>query len=101
MHEVILASGEDRIPSVAARHASHYALDALEGDAAFLTRNCDCRTTAQPKKKKTSAQNILLDFEEDEEQEILAVEQVLGAVGNASSSHAFEEIEVEEGEISH
>jgi endoribonuclease Dicer len=41
VHEVILASGEGPSVSLAARHASLCALDALEGDADFF-RICDC-----------------------------------------------------------
>src|ERR1700733_4260240 len=52
VHDIILASGEDPVPAVAARCASFFALDALEGDAAFLMRTCDCRAIAQSKKKQ-------------------------------------------------
>jgi endoribonuclease Dicer len=93
VHEVILASGENPIPMVAARYASNFALDALEGDATFLTRTCDCRTTLQARKKKP-IESVLLDFEE--EQDILTVEQVLTTVGNASSGRPSEEIEIVE-----
>jgi len=86
VHDIILASGEDAVPGVAARHASLLALDALEGDAGFLTRSCDCRTISQAKKKQKQKvlEKVLLDFEE-EEKDILAVEQVLTGTRNTSS----------------
>ncbi|KAF8165429.1 hypothetical protein B0H34DRAFT_689150 [Crassisporium funariophilum] len=61
VHEVILASGEDTTPTLAARQASLLALDALEGDADFLTRTCDCRTHITHKKlhKKTAFEQAL------------------------------------------
>ena len=101
VHDVILASGEDIVPAVAARQSSLFALDALEGDAAFLTRTCDCRTILQTKKKRKqkALENVLLDFEEDEEKDILAVEKALTRVGNTSGGRASEEIELEEGMI--
>ena len=100
MHDIILASGEDPVPTVAARCASFYALDALEGDAAFLTRTCDCRANAQSKKKQKqkALENVFLDFEE-EERDILAVEKVLTGVRNSSGGRASEEVELEEGMI--
>jgi endoribonuclease Dicer len=101
VHDVILASGEDTVSATAARRASLFALDALEGDAAFLTRTCDCRTTSQAKKKQKQKtfENVLLDFEEEEDKDILAVEQVLTSVGAISSGRASEEVELEEGMI--
>lgn len=98
MHNVILASGEDTALAVAARRASLFALDALEGDAGFLTRTCDCRTISQTKKKQKqkTLENFLLDFEE-EERDILAVEKVLTGDENMSSRRPSEEVELEEG----
>jgi len=56
VHEVILASGEDTTHVFAARLAALFALDALEGDADFMTRTCDCRTHMVHKKvRKKSA----------------------------------------------
>jgi endoribonuclease Dicer len=100
VHDVILASGEDTVSATAARRAAVFALDALEGDAAFLTRTCDCRTISQAKKKQKQKtfENVLLDFEE-EEKDILAVEQVLTGIGTTSSGRASEEAELEEGMI--
>jgi endoribonuclease Dicer len=100
VHDVILASGEDTVPTVAARYASLFALDALEGDAAFLTRTCDCRTISPGKKKqKKGLENVLLDFDEEEEKDIFDVEKVLIGVGHTSSGRASEEVELEEGMI--
>ena len=56
VHEVILASGEDTTHVFAARLAALFALDALEGDADFMTRTCDCRAHINHKKaRKKSA----------------------------------------------
>src|SRR5260221_10139846 len=61
VHDVILASGDDVSPSTAARRASFFALDALEGDPEFMTRTCDCRTHQSHKKprKKTEFEKAL------------------------------------------
>lgn len=62
VHEVILASGEDTSQVFAARLAALFALDALEGDADFMTRTCDCRTCIVHKKvRKKSAFEQALD----------------------------------------
>lgn len=58
VHEVILASAEDVSPTSAGRMASLLALDALEGDADFMTRTCDCRTHITHKKLRNKS-----DFE--------------------------------------
>ncbi|KAG5644066.1 hypothetical protein DXG03_009156 [Asterophora parasitica] len=47
VHGVVLASAEDSDANIAARHASFFALDALEGDSAFVARVCDCRSNTQ------------------------------------------------------
>jgi endoribonuclease Dicer len=57
VHDVILASAIDSAATRAARRASLSALDALEGDAQFLTRTCDCRTGT----RKATAQNKEVD----------------------------------------
>ena len=61
VHEVILASGEDTTNVFAARMAALFALDALEGDADFMTRTCDCRTHIVHKKvrKKNAFEQAL------------------------------------------
>lgn len=61
VHDVILASGEDLNPAMAARRASFAALDALEGDPEFMTRTCDCRTHQSHKKlrRKTEFEKAL------------------------------------------
>ncbi|RDB22674.1 Dicer-like protein 1 [Hypsizygus marmoreus] len=68
VHDVILTSEEDHVATIAARRACFTALDALEGDAGFLARTCDCRTNAQPtKKEKKEAREraLALEFEDD------------------------------------
>ncbi|SRR6266511_1106725 len=61
VHDVILSSGEDVNPATAARRASFFALDALEGDPEFMTRTCDCRTHQEHNKprKKTEFEKAL------------------------------------------
>ncbi|KAG7449599.1 ribonuclease III [Guyanagaster necrorhizus] len=44
VHGIVLASASEANPTSAARLASLWALDALEGDLHFLARTCDCRT---------------------------------------------------------
>ena len=66
VHEVILASATDMTVTFAARKASFFALDALEGDAEFLTRTCDCRFNAQSKKAQKGADDVLSGLQEDE-----------------------------------
>jgi endoribonuclease Dicer len=65
VHDVILSSGEDSTPTVAARRASLFALDALEGDATFIIRTCDCRTVSKKKQKKAGLDDVMRDFEDD------------------------------------
>jgi len=65
VHDVVLAMADDSSTAVAARQASYYALDALEGDAGFMTRTCDCRTNSTPKKAMKKA-----DFEKALENEL-------------------------------
>lgn len=60
VHEVILASAEDVMPTLAARQASIFALDALQGDAEFMRRICDCRTQSSNKKPRRKS-----EFEEE------------------------------------
>ncbi|KAG8753081.1 hypothetical protein FRC14_006464 [Serendipita sp. 396] len=50
VHNVILTVGIDASPVLAARKASLEALDALEGDPAFMSRVCDCRAKAEQRK---------------------------------------------------
>jgi endoribonuclease Dicer len=61
VHDVILASGDDVNPTTAARRASYFSLDALEGDPDFMTRICDCRSHQTHKKtrKKTEFEKAL------------------------------------------
>jgi endoribonuclease Dicer len=78
VHDVVLASALDTTSAFAARRASESALDALEGDAQFLTRTCDCRTHAQARKaQKKAMKQILSGFADDEEEDLLSVEGVL------------------------
>lgn len=51
VHNVVLTSAEDASPYTAGRIASALALDALEGDADFMTRTCDCRARIANTKK--------------------------------------------------
>jgi endoribonuclease Dicer len=89
VHEVILASAADATATFAARRASLYALDALEGDAEFLTRTCDCRTHAKKSNKYVMSKDKLAGFAEEDE-EILAVEGVLAQAEKESRSGSEE-----------
>lgn len=60
VHEVVLASAEDVMPTLAARQASIFALDALQGDADFMRRICDCRMQSSNKKPRRKS-----EFEEE------------------------------------
>jgi len=67
VHDVILASATDSTATFATRQASLLALDALEGDAQFLTRTCDCRTRSQTKKTHKKASDQILSSLDEEE----------------------------------
>lgn len=69
VHDVLLASALDSTSAFAARRASEFALDALEGDAGFLTRTCDCRTHSQTRKAQKKALNQFLTGFGDEDQD--------------------------------
>lgn len=77
VHDVVLASTQDTAAASAARRASESALDALEGDAQFLTRTCDCRTHAQARKAHKKAMKHILSGFGDEEDDLFTVEEVL------------------------
>ena len=77
VHDVVLASALDTTAAFAARRASESALDALEGDPQFLTRTCDCRTHAQARKAQKKAMKHILSGFGDEEDDVLAMEDVL------------------------
>ncbi|KAF5387826.1 hypothetical protein D9615_000336 [Tricholomella constricta] len=59
VHEVILASAEDPDPTIAARRASFFALDALEGDSGFFARTCDCRSSPAGVSRKELEANTM------------------------------------------
>jgi len=88
VHDVILSSGEDTTPTSAARQASLLALDAIEGDAEFMTRTCDCKTHNQKRLRKKSS------FEEALERALAeGVEDDDNEFGNAYKSNGGEEQE--------
>jgi endoribonuclease Dicer len=81
-HDIILASAEDPTAQFAARKASFLALDALEGDAEFMSRTCSCRSINEAKKaaKKAAAKNITEFDEAEADLEMRIVEEMaLGA----------------------
>lgn len=65
-HDIILATADDPATQLAARKASFLALDALEGDADFLTRTCSCRLINDAKKKVKSMQQQMKELENSE-----------------------------------
>ena len=77
IHDVTLASAAGPTAAYAAKRAAVYALDAIEGDAEFITRTCDCRAKTQAKKahKKALKQMLASLQEQNEDQE--AVETAL------------------------
>lgn len=84
VHEIVLASAEDRTSALAAKRVSLLALDALEGDPDFMRCTCDCRVLSQAKRaqkkaqaRKIQVQAMLVGFSAEEEQEIMAVEGAL------------------------
>ncbi|PPQ92348.1 LOW QUALITY PROTEIN: hypothetical protein CVT25_008698 [Psilocybe cyanescens] len=87
VHEVVLSSAEDTTPYSAGRQASLLALDALEGDADFMTRVCDCRThTTHKKSRKKDA------FEEALERALAAHEEGYAGDNGEQEERDFEEI---------
>ncbi|KAL0949733.1 hypothetical protein HGRIS_009773 [Hohenbuehelia grisea] len=73
VHDIVLASAQEDSTALAARRASLFALDALEGDPEFLTRTCDCRSqTTKRKGQKKDINSILSGFGEEEEADLLA-----------------------------
>lgn len=77
-HDIILASAEDPTAQFAARKASFLALDALEGDAEFMSRICSCRSINEAKKaaKKTAAKNMSEFDEAEADLEMRIVEEM-------------------------
>lgn len=73
IHEVTLASAVGPTAAYAAKRAAIFALDAIEGDAEFITRTCDCRAKAQAKKahKKALKQMLASLQEQIEDQEMV------------------------------
>lgn len=66
-HDIILATADDPATQLAARKASFLALDALQGDAKFLTTTCSCRAnTNDTKKKVKNVQQQVKELENSE-----------------------------------
>ncbi|PPQ64716.1 hypothetical protein CVT24_008343 [Panaeolus cyanescens] len=58
VHDVILASADDTTQVSAARMSSIFALDALEGDADFMKRVCDCRASSARGRKRNIEETL-------------------------------------------
>ncbi|KAF8076296.1 hypothetical protein FPV67DRAFT_1471163 [Lyophyllum atratum] len=92
VHDVVLASAEDPDPNIAARRASFFALDALEGDPGFFARTCDCRIPTSGEENATNKKaNRALEAPEGDSQVIgdtpyvyLKSEAEEGIAGDAS-----------------
>ncbi|KAI0079680.1 ribonuclease III [Panus rudis PR-1116 ss-1] len=67
VHNVVLAEDVDPSPSIAVRKAASAALRALEGDAGFMTRVCDCRLNRALKKGQKSKAGVNLGYDPDED----------------------------------
>jgi endoribonuclease Dicer len=73
VHEVVLARGEDATSANAAKRTSLLALDALEGDAGFMPRTCDCRAqTLAKRSQKKALEQALLGFGDEETDRLAA-----------------------------
>jgi len=94
VHDVTLASAVGPTAAYAAKRAAVYALDAIEGDAEFITRTCDCRAKTQAKKAHKKALKQMLASLQEQNDDHEAVEQALtlldgdedGAIVEASGS---------------
>ncbi|KAI0321813.1 hypothetical protein OF83DRAFT_1097304 [Amylostereum chailletii] len=83
IHDIVLASATDATSAQAAKQASLFALDALEGDPGFMTRTCDCRAQTQARKaQKKGAEQDMRGFAEEEEPAVAGA----GTPGAAASS---------------
>lgn len=77
IHEVVLTSATDTTSAFSARRASEFALDALEGDADFMTQTCDCRTKTPTRQANKKDFNHILSRLEQEDDDIMSVEEAL------------------------
>lgn len=77
IHEITLASAVGPTAAYAAKRAAVCALDAIEGDAGFITRTCDCRARTQAKKAHKKALKQMLASLQDQSDDQEAVERVL------------------------
>ena len=77
IHEVVLTSATDTTSAFSARWGSEFALDALEGDADFMTRTCDCRTKTPTRAANKKDFNNMLSRLEQEDDDIMSVEEAL------------------------
>ena len=75
---MVLTSAIDTTSAFSARRASEFALDALEGDADFMTRTCDCRTKTVARQGNKKDFNHMLSQLEQEDEDIMLVEEALG-----------------------
>ncbi|KAF9263493.1 ribonuclease III, partial [Marasmius fiardii PR-910] len=66
VHDVVLASAQDVNAATAAKLASTFALNAIEGDPDFLLRTCNCWSAAKAKLAVDDVSDILAGFEEGE-----------------------------------
>ncbi|KAJ7601032.1 hypothetical protein C8J56DRAFT_24327 [Mycena floridula] len=71
VHDVVLATAEGLTSVSAARSAAFSAIDALEGDAEFLTKTCDCRTRTQVAKSPKELVQVLNGFGDSDKQELI------------------------------
>ncbi|OCH93588.1 ribonuclease III [Obba rivulosa] len=81
VHDVVLASASDPSTAAAVRRAALWALDALEGDPDFIARTCDCGSKPSKKKQKAMDMATAAGYGDDDD-EMLAVESVLGLGGS-------------------
>lgn len=77
IHDVTLASAAGPTAAYAAKRAAVYALDAIEGDAEFITRTCDCRAKTQAKKAHKKALKQMLASLQEQNEDHETVEKAL------------------------
>ncbi|KAI0069087.1 ribonuclease III [Artomyces pyxidatus] len=86
VHDVILARAIDTTSTLAQKRASLLALDALEGDAEFMARTCDCRAQSQAKKAQKKALKHVQSAFGEEDEEVMAVEDFLAGDAQPAES---------------
>ena len=86
IHDVILASASGPSAASASKQAAVYALDAIEGDADFIARTCDCRAKTQAKRANKKALKQMLASLQDQSEDQQLVKKTSTAVDGDEDS---------------